>query len=100
VSSYLSSLIAKQTNSPSQPYQDYAGYKVVSPDVNIGQLLTTDVTLPAPCQLAEGKFFLCSEIEVPLITTSLECSLITCAAVRGDSPGEITIPLNYIETQN
>lgn len=85
-SSYLSSLIAKQTNSPSQPFQDIAGYKIVSHQVDIGSLLKTDLSLSNDCSLTESRFL--SSFVIYRLTSSPDCELIKCQDVRGNTPGE------------
>jgi hypothetical protein len=57
MSSYLSSPIAKQTNSPSQPSQDYGGFNVKSHDVDIASLLKTDLALSSTCDLTDSRLF-------------------------------------------
>lgn len=86
MSSYLSGLIASQTNSPSQP-TIFAGVALKSPNINIKDLLAKDVALPG-CSFDTRRHMLLRLHNLVLIIAVLDCDPIECSVVRGSSPGK------------
>jgi hypothetical protein len=90
VDAYLTSLIAKETNSPGHPSLSIGGIPggpIKDSDLDIGNTIKNDAAAPNLCTISDSKYYLPGSRYVN--NTSLECEYITCDSVRGSSPGKM-----------